>query len=147
MARSRITSPSKDLVTDDGAVMLSFVEGEQLRFKMTFNWVTNLTDHTVTVKVLEADMDGPLNAGKPTTVKVGGISTTLPLIDTVIDDNTVEFVIPSSLIASWSKQPEPNLPVYGWIGVKLEDPGTGNEKQIWKFMRGLVEVLYSPTQE
>lgn len=43
MARSKINSASKDLITDDGSVLVSVVEGEQIHMDVTLNWLTNLT--------------------------------------------------------------------------------------------------------
>jgi len=146
MARSRINSASKDLVSDDGAVLISIIQGEQIRFKLTLNWITNLTGHDVSVKIVEADMSTMNKYGKPASVLAGGVTTTLPLIDTLVTDNVIDVVIPSTLSDSWAAQPTPESPVYGWVGVRVADPGTGDEQQIWKFMRGLVEVLYSPTK-
>ena len=43
MARSRLTETTDDLVTDSGAVLWSFVKGEQLEFPITLNFVENVT--------------------------------------------------------------------------------------------------------
>jgi len=51
------------------------------------------------------------------------------------------------LIDSWTTQPTPNNPTYGWIGIEVRDSGVGSAQQIWKPFRGLVEVLFSPSEE
>lgn len=148
MARSRINSRSKDLIKDNGAVLVSVVEGEQIHMDITLNWITNLSSHTLLAKVVEADMTGELdNDGLPTVVKSGGVITTLPIIDSDPSDNTFKIVIPDDLSATWTTQPSPNNPSYGWIGLEVADGGVGDNQQIWKPFRGLVEVLYSPSEE
>ena len=39
MARSRLTNTSQDLISDGGAVVWSFVKGEQLEFPITLNFI------------------------------------------------------------------------------------------------------------
>ena len=148
MARSKINSRSKDLIKDNGAVLVSVVEGEQIRLDITLGWLTSLVGYTVVAKIVEADMAGTLDTdGYPVDIKAGGIVTTLPLIDDVTTDNTFKIVIPDDLIALWTTQPSPNSPAYGWIGLEVADSGLGNLQQIWKPFRGLVEVVYSPSEE
>jgi len=147
MARSKINSASKDLINDNGAVLISLVEGEQIHMDMTLNWLTSLQDYTVTVKVVEADMTGVTAGNYPTVKRVGGQVTVLTTIDATVTDNTFKIVIPENLIDLWATQPTPQSPTYGWIGVEVRDSGVGSAQQIWKPFRGLVEVLYSPSEE
>jgi hypothetical protein len=148
MARARINSSSKDLIDDNGAVLLSLIEGEQLHMDITLNWITNLSSHTLTAKIVEADMAGELDdEGLPKTVKTGGVVTTLFILDEITTDNIFKLVIPSTLSASWTTQPQPSAPSYGWIELEVKDGGLGSAQQIWKPFRGLVEVLFSPVDE
>ena len=148
MARSKINSRSKDLMSDNGAVLVSVVEGEQIQMDITLGWITNLSDHTITAKIVEADMSTNLDDDSyPQTVKSGGVVTTLDIIDATPTDNTFKIVIPEDLIDSWTTQPTPNNPTYGWIGIEVRDSGVGSAQQIWKPFRGLVEVLFSPSEE
>jgi hypothetical protein len=150
MARSRITSPSKDLITDDGAILASLAEGEQIRIEITINWLINLSDYFVVAKVVEA-----LNEGKvvsvdddnlPDRVRPDGDIRQLAVIDTNPEDNKFELVLPKDLTDNWVVKPAPNRPVYGFIDLKIADSGEDNEQQIWKPLRGMVEVVYSPTR-
>jgi hypothetical protein len=144
MARSRITSASKDLISDNGAVLASIVDGEQIHLEVTLNWLTNLTSYQLKATAIEANNTGD---GKiPTSVKVGGVITQLPILDAEPADNTFNIVFPEELITDWSVQPSPDKPVYGFIELEVRDPGLGDHKQIWKPIRGIVEVLYSPTE-
>jgi hypothetical protein len=77
MARSKIRSEGLQLNTDTGAVLWSFVEGEQLEFMITFNFLTNISGYEFEAVVVEADNTG--NGRPPKTVKSGGIATTLAI--------------------------------------------------------------------
>ena len=144
MARSKITSASQDLISDNGAVLTSVVDGEQIHLEVTLNWLTNLDSYERKVTVVEAYNQGD---GKiPTVVRPGGVVTELVIIDDVTSDNAFKVVIPEELISGWLVQPTPAYPVYGYIELEVRDPGIGEAKQIWKPIRGLVEVLYSPTE-
>jgi len=149
MARSRINSKSKDLIDDNGSILLSIVKGEQVQIGVTLGWLTNLTGYTLLAKIIEANsasIDHTDPTSLPTTQQGSGIITTLPIIDATVSDNTFNIVIPESLINSYTTQPLPNAPSYGWIGLEVADNAVGNAKQIWKPMRGLVEILYSPSE-
>lgn len=50
MARSKITSASKDLITDDGSVLVSVIKGEQIHLNITLAWLTNIADYTILQK-------------------------------------------------------------------------------------------------
>ena len=144
MARSKINSRSKDIIKDDGAVLISVVEGEQLHMGFTVGWVANLSGYTITAKIVEADMAGANDDdGYPVVVKSGGQVVDLTVI--IGADNTFKIVIPSGLHNGWTASPTPNNPVYGFVGIEIKDAGVGDAQQIWKPFRGLVEVLYSPS--
>jgi hypothetical protein len=148
MARSRINSKSKDLINDNGSVLVSIIEGEQIHMDVTLNWLTNLSNYTLVAKVVEADSSA-LDHTKdelPTQEQTGGQVTTLNIIDSDTTDNTFKIVIPEELVDNWVTQPAPEAPAYGWIGLEVRDPGVGDQKQIWKPMRGLVQVRYSPSE-
>ena len=148
MGRDRINSRARSLVTDDGAVFVSIIQGEQIHLRITLDWLTNLTGYTMLSKVVEADMAGSLNAANlPVDVKTGGQVVDLTIIDTVTTDNSFVLVIPQTLITDWAAQPEPEVPVYGWLDLEVADTGTGAAQQVWKPFRGLVEVRFSPTEE
>lgn len=148
MARSRINSMSKDLIKDNGAVLVSIIEGEQIHMDITLNWLTNLGDYTLVAKIVEAD-SSTLDHTKdelPTQEQTGGEVTTLDIIDSDPTDNTFKLVIPEELVYNWVTQPAPEAPSYGWIGLEVRDDGVNEYQQIWKPMRGLVQVRYSPTE-
>jgi len=150
MARSRINSKSKDLIKDNGSVLVSVVEGEQIHMGVTLGWLTNLSGYTITAKIVEADSSALTHTDPtslPTAVQSGGQVTTLPIIDADVTDNTFNIVIPEDLVSLYATQPSPEKPAYGWIGVEVADTGVGNAQQIWKPMRGLVEILFSPSEE
>jgi len=144
MARSKITSSSQDLISDDGAVLVSVVQGEQVHLNLTLNWLTNISDYTLVCKVVEGLNDG---AGtNPTEVALSPAITTIDLLDTVDTDNQFILVIPETLGSDWLVQPTPNKPSYGFIDLEIRDTGIGSRQQVWKPFRGLIEVRYSPTE-
>jgi len=144
MGRSRLSSPSKDTLTDDGTALISIVNGEQIQIQITVGWMTNLSSATITAKVVEGDNDGLGTV--PTGTKLTPNVYDLVIIDVDNTDNTFKIVIPEDLAALWTIQPTPNKPSYGFVGLEIDDGGVGSEKQIWKPLRGLVEVMYSPTE-
>ena len=145
MPRSKITSKSQDLITDDGSIIASIVHGEQTRINITASWLTNLSGYTITAKVVEGDnvQDSGIIPG---TARETPVVTTLPILDTTPTDNIFDIVIPQDLINTWDTFPAPDKPIYGFIDLEIADTGTGNNQQIWKPMRGLIEVRYSPTE-
>jgi len=154
MPRSKINSQSKDLITDDGSVLISVIKGEQIQLDITLGWLTNLTGFTITAKIVEADSSSyPTTA--PTAIHptsgIHPIVTPLTvanglIIDATTTDNTFKVVIPETLIDSYTTQPLPDKPVYAWFGLEVKDTGAGAVQQVWKPMRGLVKIYYSPTE-
>ena len=145
MPRSKITGQSKDVITDDGSVLISVVDGEQVRLNVVIGWVTNLAGYSLLAKVVEGN-NSQGSGSVPTDPSSNPTITTLSLIDSDPTDNTFDIVIPEDLIANWATTPEPDQPVYGFIELEVADSGAGINQQIWKPMRGLVEVRYSPTE-
>lgn len=148
MARTKINSKTTDLMSDDGTVLVSLIHGEQVRMTITLSWLTNLSGYTITAKVVEADsrsLDAAIGE-LPTSTLTGGQVVSLPIIDSDATDNVFEIVFPEALIANFTTKPQPQSPTYGWIGLEVVDSGAGNAKQVFKPLRGLVEVLYSPSE-
>ena len=145
MPRSKITSRSKDIISDDGSVLVSLIKGEQTRLEVTLNWLTNLAGYTILAKIVEGDnVQG--SGTLPTTAASSPTVTTLTILDSTPTDNVFEIVLPQSLIDNWDTYPVPDKPVYGFIDVEVADTASGNNQQIWKPLRGVVEVRYSPTE-
>ena len=145
MARSKITSQTNDLITDDGSVIMSLVHGEQLNMGVTLGWLTDLTGFTLVAKVVEAENTQGSDT-LPTDVLAAGAVITLDIIDTTVTDNIISIVFPSTLIATWATTPEPDQPIYGYFELEVADAGVGNLQQVWKPVRGLVQVRYSPSE-
>jgi len=144
MARSKITSSSKDLIDDNGAVLISVIRGEQIHIELTLSWLTNLQGYTILAKVQEGQNN--VLGTIPTAIQPSGVVTTLPLLNPLITDNKITLVIPQTLGTGWAIAPSPDKPVYGFIELEVADTGVGNQQQIWKPFRGLVEIRYSPTE-
>jgi hypothetical protein len=142
--RTRITAPTRDVLTDDGTALISLVKGEQIQIEFTAAWMTSLLGATITAKVIEGD--NSVLGTKPLIEATTPVITTLEVVDAITTDNVFKLVFPETLISTWSTAPLPNKPVYGFFGIEIADVGVGSAQQIWKPVRGLVEVLYSPTE-
>jgi hypothetical protein len=191
MARSKLINPSDDLVTDSGAVLWSFIKGEQLEFPITMNFIENATaGYTYEAVVVEADnaakqTDTPINIkpnGQQTVLNVrvpvyrgtwngtqaynreeivfyngmyykllAGIArtnSTAPDLDTLWEEtalNRVYLQFPASLGANWTIQPEVGFPMYGFFELRVTEPTDAIFRRTWKPVRGMVEILFSPT--
>jgi hypothetical protein len=146
MARTNISSKSKQLNSDDGSVLVSVIHGEQSRLGVTLQWLTDLTGYDITVKVVEGNnLQG--TGSLPEDRLVGGEIVDLTIFDATPSDNSFEIVIPQTLISNWSTTPEPNQPIFGFIELEVKDTGAGDAQLVWKPFRGLIEIRYSPTEE
>lgn len=128
-------------------IIISMIQGEQVRLPVTLSWLETLGGYTLTAKVVEADMTQSLNSnGRPTIILSGGNVTTLPTIDSNTDDNAFDIVFTQTLSTNYTTQPTPNSPIYAFVELEAADSGSGTTQQIWKPLRGLVEIRYSPTE-
>lgn len=146
MPRTAIRAKSTDVITDDGSVLVSVVQGEQIHLTFTLGWLTDLTGYTITAKVAEGaneagDLeDAPLQEDATLTV------TTLTILDDDVSDNVFKVVIPDDLVDAWDVPPTPDDPVYGFFALSVADTGTGDNQQIFVPVRGLIEVRYNPVE-
>lgn len=69
-----------------------------------------------------------------------------------IDPNWVETTInrvyiqfPESLGSTWEVKAQVGSPVYGFFELRVTEPTTPYFKRTWKPIRGMVELLFSPT--
>ena len=145
MARKSILSPTRDLNTDDGAVLVSVVHGEQSRIAISLGWLTNLTGYALEAKIVEANnVQG--SGGIPQDPLAGGQVKILTIIDAVVTDRNFEVVIPATLLVDFATTPEPGQPVYCFFELEVKDTGSSTNQLIWKPVRGLIEIRYSPTE-
>jgi len=146
MPRSPIRDKSIDVITDDGSVIVSIAQGEQIHLTFTLGWLSDLTGYTLTAKVVEA-----LNViGDGTVTPMFEADTpqitTLTIIDADVSDNTFKVVIPADLVDSWDVPPSPDDPTYGYFALSVADAGVGANQQIFVPVRGLIEVRYNPAE-
>lgn len=147
MPRSPIREKTTDVITDDGAVLISVAQGEQIHLTFTATSETDLTGYTLVAKVVEGaneagDLEVPPLQEDATTPAV----TTLPIIDADASDNVFIVVIPDDLADGWAIQPTPDDPVYGFFALSVADTGVGDAQQIRVPVRGLIEVRYNPVE-
>lgn len=146
MPRSDITGKDIDIITDDGAVLISVVKGEQLHWVFTATTETNLTGFTLTAKVVEGENVAGAGDTVPLQPAASATVTTLTIIDADASDNTFIVVIPDDLCDTWAVQPAPDDPVYGFFALQVADTGIGDNQQIRVPVRGLIEVRYNPVE-
>lgn len=79
MARSSISNTTNDLMSDSGAVLWSFVKGEQLEFPITLDFITEADFGYLYEAVVVEAYNVVDQEEVPTDVRQGGIQTTLPM--------------------------------------------------------------------
>lgn len=78
MARARLTDIKDDLVSDSGAVLWSFVQGEQLEFPIVLEFLAGSGVDGYGFEAVVVESDNQVDQGdKPTSIKTGGVQTTL----------------------------------------------------------------------
>jgi hypothetical protein len=65
--------------------------------------------------------------------------------ETVLNKIYVQF--PAGLISAWSVQPVVDSPVYGFFELRVTEPTDAVFTRTFKPVRGMLEVLFSPTDE
>jgi len=197
MARSRLTDPTLDLVTDAGAVLWSMVKGEQMEFPITLNFISDASVKSSGNYVYEAVVVEAKNVAgqedKPTLVQPSGVTTrlfvrlpryigvwtatqaynkeevilynglyykllsgvarvsaTTPDLDTkweVTTLNKIYVQFPSTLGTGWAVQPLASSATYGFFELRVTEPTDAVFTRTFKPVRGMVEILFSPTDE
>jgi hypothetical protein len=195
MARSRLTNTTQDLIADSGAVLWSFVKGEQLEFPVSLNFVEDASVKPNNNYVYEAVVVEAANVSqqseRPVLVQDGGIQTrlfvrlpvylgswqsaaaynkedvvlynnkhyklafgsarvnaTVPTSDPLWIETALNIIylqFPASLATDWSVQPLVDSPVYGFFELRVTEPQDQIFTRTFKPVRGMVEILFSPT--
>jgi hypothetical protein len=191
MARTPITSTGASLQSDDGNVLWSLVQGEQLEFEVTLGFLLNASMPGYTYEAVVAE--GANSSGSiPTEVQPGGVKTalvvriptdrgvwsaagsynredivayggltykllsginrvaaTIPSADSfwaVYVPNKVFIQFPATLGTAWTNKPSAAAAAYGFFELAVTEPAGGIYTRTWKPMRGVVELLFSPTE-
>jgi hypothetical protein len=191
MARSKLLDIKQDIINDDGSVLFSFVQGEQLEFAVTLEFLTDVSaGYTFEAVVIEAD-NIPDQTEPPRAIKTAGKQTVLnvrvPVIrgawvsgsaynrEDVVSHNGTWWRLQSTGITStvapdldarwietdinivyvqflatlgddWAQAAKVDIPVYGFFEVRVTEPSNPIFTRTWKPVRGLVELLFSPTE-
>jgi len=80
----------------------------------------------------------------------GRINSTTPDLDPLWQEtllNRIYIQFPSSLSIDWNVSPQVNSPVYGFFELRVTEPADPIFSRTFKPIRGMVEVLFSPTDE
>lgn len=78
----------------------------------------------------------------------GRISAVLPSVDPLWVEttlNTIYLQYPNTLASTWSVQPLVDAPVYGFFELRVTEPTDSVFTRTFKPVRGMVEILFSPT--
>ncbi len=195
MARDKLTAIENDPINDSGAVLWSFVKGEQLEFPILLDFLAtsqSVSMYTFEAVVIEADNVAD-QEDRPVSVKSGGVQTVLavrkpflsgnwnaataynfedvvlytdgkyyrllsgagrvsavtPPLDPLWEETTLNRVyiqFPTTLASTWAVQPSVIGNVYGFFELRVTEPNNGVFVRTWKPVRGMVEILFSPTE-
>lgn len=80
---------------------------------------------------------------------VARVNTTTPLLDISwieTTPNKVYLQLPSTLGSTWTQQPTTTSNTYGFFELRVTESGNVPFQRTWKPIRGLVEILFSPTE-
>jgi len=84
------------------------------------------------------------------TTGAGRINATTPLLDTTWTTtvlNKIYLQYPKTLASTWAVQPTVDSPVYGFFELRVTEPTDSIFTRTFKPVRGLVEILFSPTED
>lgn len=192
MARSNISNTSVDAISDAGAILLSYIKGEQLEFPIKLDFLLHATNSYVYEAVVLEALNIPGNLSVPLDIKPNGVQTNLNVRlpnfigewvgtqgynkNEIVRYNNVYYVLnygvnrinstapnldnawsitsldivhirfPSSLGDSWEVQPTVQQAVYGFFELRVTEPVTESFRKTWKPARGMIELLFSPTE-
>ena len=76
MARASLTTSASSLISDSGGVLFPLVQGEQIEFPVSVEFLTSLDGYTYEAVVVEA-LNEVGQTSVPKTIKPGGIQTSL----------------------------------------------------------------------
>lgn len=77
--------------------------------------------------------------------RVSAITPNLDPIWAVTTLNKVYLQFPSTLASTWAVQAIVDAPVYGFFELRVTEPTDPIFQRTWKPIRGMVEILFSPT--
>jgi hypothetical protein len=80
---------------------------------------------------------------------VARVSATLPTVDPMwieTTKNTIFLRFASTLGADFSIKPKIGFSTYGFFELSVREPATYAWRRVWKPVRGMIELLYSPLQ-
>ena len=114
---------------------------------------------TVRVPVNRGNWDAPQAYNKDEIVKHGGLAYKLlqgvaytSAITPDLDPNwaetttsTIYVQFPKTLSGDWKINPVVGFPVYGFFELRVTEPASGSFIRTWKPVRGMTQILFSPT--
>lgn len=145
MPRSNIRAKTIDVIGDDGSLIISIAQGEQLAFQVTCDWITDMENYTATFSVIEGDnVAGDLDE-VPFDIRSGATAEDMTV--SAQSGNSLTVTILKTLGAAWTVKPTPDDPAYGFFALQLEDNGAGAAQRVYVPIRGVIELRYNPVWE
>ena len=80
---------------------------------------------------------------------VARISSLTPNVDPLWVEtslNRIYLQFPKTLASDWRVSPTVDYPVYGFFELRVTEPADGIFQRTWKPIRGMVQILFSPTE-
>jgi hypothetical protein len=63
----------------------------------------------------------------------------------LFNPQTLYVQLPDTLGGNYNVSPAVDAPIYGFLELRVTEPGTAIFQHTWKPVRGLIEILFSPT--
>ena len=79
----------------------------------------------------------------------GRINATPPSADPaweLVSMSRIYLQFEKSLASDWAVAPTVGFPTYGFFELRVTEPGDGVFQRTWKPVRGMVQILFSPTE-
>ena len=76
------------------------------------------------------------------------VNATTPDLDSLWEETTLNKVylqFPGTMGTDWAVSPIVSFPVYGFFEMRVTEPSDAVFRRTWKPIRGMVEILFSPT--
>ena len=144
MARSRIKNPTIQLNNDDGTQLISMIRGEQQIFPVTYKSFADISSWEVEAVCLHAIPTDETNPIPTLEVDPDASMITLPTAITA-GTNMFTLTVPETLGAELDEQPTVDQKRYYLFGVKVQDGSDATKTQVFKDVRGVIELLFTVT--
>ncbi len=128
MARTPLTLIKRDFTSDSGPVLWSLIQGEQIECQVNLEFIEDVSLCSFEAVIIE-----------PTDLVEITLDLRIPE-----SGKTIYIRFPGNLSTDWSQQPTIDSNINGYFELRVSE-NSGAFRKTWKYLRGLVEILYSLT--